>query len=163
MLLHICVHGSMQNGAPATRWIPDAVVILQTSGSLIDWDRLLEEAKKRSFVWILQHAFRSIDDILSDSIPSDFREHLHATPVAYRERLEYRVRLLDKWRMNEWGIHSRGTCFCQRWVSKRVLLMLSLLHKNREPSAALAVMFLFTSSWHASHVAEPPLPPNPQK
>ena len=96
MLLHICLHGSMRNGAPATRWIPDAVTIIRTSGSQIDWDRLLAEARTRSFVYILQHAFQAIDNVLEISIPQQFRKQLAETSVSVRERLEYGVRLRDK-------------------------------------------------------------------
>ena len=95
MLLHICVHGSMRNGAPATRWIPDAVAVIRKSDSQIDWDRLLAEAKTRSFVLILQRALQAIDEVLEVSIPAAFRERLANTPVSYRERVEYGIRLRD--------------------------------------------------------------------
>ena len=96
MLLHTCVHGSMRNGAPVTRWIPDVVTIIKTSGSQIDWERLLEEARARSFIYILQHAFQAMDEVLEVAIPQGFRERLADSPVALRERLEYRVRRRDK-------------------------------------------------------------------
>ena len=62
----------------------------------IDWERLLEEARARSFIYILQHAFQAMDEVLEVAIPEGFRERLADSPVALRERLEYSVRRRDK-------------------------------------------------------------------
>ncbi|MFH1303080.1 MAG: nucleotidyltransferase family protein, partial [Planctomycetota bacterium] len=39
-LLHVCVHGAKWNSIPSIRWVADAFVIVNSSSSQIDWNRL---------------------------------------------------------------------------------------------------------------------------
>lgn len=40
-LLHVCSHGLMWNEVPPMRWVADAMQVLNSSGSELDWDRLI--------------------------------------------------------------------------------------------------------------------------
>jgi hypothetical protein len=89
-LLHVCVHGVLGKGlAPLLLWIADATTILNTSGVVIDWDRLVAHARRRRLVLQLKDALTYLEGLLDAPIPPTA---LQGTHVSWIERLEHRTK-----------------------------------------------------------------------
>jgi len=92
-LLHVCVHGILGKGlTPLFLWIADATTILNTSGVVIDWQRLVAHARKRRLVLQLEDALTYLEDLLHAPIPPTALQSLQSTHVSWIERLEHRTR-----------------------------------------------------------------------
>lgn len=91
-VLHTCVHGSMRNSVPTIRWVADAALIIRTSQSEIDWDRLLAQAGKRRLILPLEDTLHYLHDLLSLPIPPGVLRRMRAMPVSRTERIENTVR-----------------------------------------------------------------------
>jgi hypothetical protein len=90
--LHVCVHRAQWTPVPPLRWAPDALTIIETSQSDIDWDRLLAQAEQRRLILQLESALIYLRHLLDAPIPSAVLESLRSTPVSRAERLEYQSR-----------------------------------------------------------------------
>jgi hypothetical protein len=91
-LFHTCVHGVLRGVDPSITWIADAMIILNTSESEIDWERLVFHAKKHRLFLQLKEALTCIRDILNAPVPKTILKQLQESKVSRTERLEYRVR-----------------------------------------------------------------------
>ena len=91
-LLHVCVHGAKRNSVPTIRWVADAALIIRTSQSEIDWDRLMTQASKRRLILPLKDTMHYLRDLLSLSIPPGALRHMRAMPVSKTERIENTIK-----------------------------------------------------------------------
>ncbi len=112
-LLHVCVHGAATNPAPPIRWAADAAVILKHSAPTIDWNRLIEQARKRHVVLLLRDALGCLRDVLDAPVPLWAHRYMQAIPTSRSERLEYRFKtqpplLLGRFPLR-WFQYSRHT------------------------------------------------------
>lgn len=91
-LLHVCVHGAELNSVPSFRWVADAMMIINTAHSEIDWERLITQAQKRRLILQLSGALSYLRDRLDAPIPSAVLQGLQKTPVSIIEAVEYQSR-----------------------------------------------------------------------
>lgn len=91
-LLHVCVHGAMWNPEPPLRWVADAMIIMKTSQSGIDWNRLIAQAQKRRLILPLKDALKYLRDVLHAPIPPAVLQSMQDMPVSEVERSEYKAR-----------------------------------------------------------------------
>ncbi len=78
-LIHVIAHGSVRNDHRAIRWVTDATAIIRNSS--LDWDYLLQQTQKFSFVIEMQVALRYLKETYSVEIPDDFLRTLATIPV----------------------------------------------------------------------------------
>ncbi len=91
-LLHVCVHGAARNPVPPIRWAADAAVILKHAGATIDWNRLIEQVRKRHVVFLVRDALGLLRELLDAPVPLWVHRSMQALPTSWSERLEYRFR-----------------------------------------------------------------------
>ncbi|GBE01139.1 MAG TPA: hypothetical protein ENH07_03955 [Nitrospirae bacterium] len=118
-LLHICVHGMKWESVPTIRWVSDAVVILNSSLSEIDWGRLIEQARKRRLILPVRNALHYLQASLEAPVPLEVLRKIRAMPVSRIESFEYKTKdrpptlLTDLWQL--WCQHSRMTESASFW------------------------------------------------
>lgn len=89
-LLHVCVHGVAWNAVPPLRWVADATAILRTAE--IDWDELVDRARKRRVLPPLTSALEYLQRTLGAPIPAATLRLMSSIPATRAERLYYRAR-----------------------------------------------------------------------
>jgi hypothetical protein len=89
-LLHVCVHGARWNRVSQLRWIADAVMIMNTSRSEIDWNRLITQAQKRYYILPLKDTMNYLRDLLNVPIPLSILKSIENIRISKNlERFEY--------------------------------------------------------------------------
>lgn len=88
-LLHVCIHGMRWHGQAPLIWIADAMTILNSSQTEIDWDRLLTQAQKRRLIVPLRHALSYLRGLLAAPIPLALLQGMQQLPVSRFEIMEY--------------------------------------------------------------------------
>jgi hypothetical protein len=91
-LLHVCVHGAEWSPVPPFRWIADAMMILNTPQSEIDWNRLIAQTQKRRLILQVEGALSYLQDLLNAPIPPTVLQSMRNMPVSSMERIEYQAR-----------------------------------------------------------------------
>jgi hypothetical protein len=91
-LFHTCAHGVKWEHVPPLRWIADAAMILRDASVVIDWDRLVELARRLRLVLPLRDALTYLEHALGIPVPHPVQAALRNTPVSLAERWEYRLR-----------------------------------------------------------------------
>jgi len=92
LLLQICVHGAKWNSVPPFRWAADAMTIMKTSQSEIDWNRLITQTQKRRLILPLKDTLNYLRDILDAPIPVAVLQSIQNMPASKIERIEYEAR-----------------------------------------------------------------------
>jgi hypothetical protein len=90
-LLHVCVHGLNWAPVPLLRWIADAVVVINTSKSEIDWNRLVEKSQKHYLTLKISNVLKYLHELLNVFIPSETLQSLQSMHVSRTECFEYKV------------------------------------------------------------------------
>ena len=88
-LFHVCCHGAKYNDVSPIRWIPDALMILNSAAE-IDWTRILGLGKTYRLTLPLLHTLRYLKTAFDASIPSDVLQSLEETPTSRLERMSFR-------------------------------------------------------------------------
>jgi len=91
-LLHVCVHGTSWHPVPRILWIPDAMIIIESSQSDLDWDRLINQAKKHRLTLPLIDTLNYLRDTFDAPIPSSVLEGLRSITPSKMDFIEYRYR-----------------------------------------------------------------------
>jgi hypothetical protein len=91
LLLHVCVHGSRGYPAPALRWIPDALSVLEVEGESFDWDRLVVQAGRRNLTLATANALEYLASRFHAPVPAHVLARLHRSRPSMVERLDYRA------------------------------------------------------------------------
>jgi hypothetical protein len=91
-LLHLCVHGTKWDPAPPVRWVADAMMVLRSAESEIDWTRLVAQTEKRRLGLWMRDAMSYLREALDAPVPAFVLESLRAMPASKRERMEYRYK-----------------------------------------------------------------------
>ncbi len=87
-LLHVIVHGVRRSRVPPIRWIADAFTVIRTSGSELDWDRLVRKARERALAQIVLAGLSYLQSTLDLAVPVGAIESLSRAPASVRGRLE---------------------------------------------------------------------------
>ncbi len=90
-LFHVIVHGIRWNPEPPIRWIADAMSIINSTDSKIDWPRLIIQAKKSRLVISVKEAMNYLHGKFQAPIPTSIIDSMNQLPVSRIESLEYRV------------------------------------------------------------------------
>jgi hypothetical protein len=90
-LFHVCVHGARWNPEPPVRWVADAATVLSTSGTNIDWNRVVSLATGCALTLPLYSALAYLKGLLDSPVPPEVLDTLGAFPVSDTERAEHRV------------------------------------------------------------------------
>jgi hypothetical protein len=145
-LLHVCAHGSRWSAPPAFQWVADAVMVMSSAGSQIDWQRFLWQVRKHRTVLALRDATTYLKDLLDAPVPSAVLQSLQATPVTQLERLEYEAR------SSPWA--ARGPWEEFRYKHQRYALMMKVADS---PSSLLGFAQFLLSTWGLEHLWQLPL------
>lgn len=85
-LFHLLVHGQEWLGHPGV-WRMDAMNLLTRAGHRLDWDALLEEARRRDLLPALREAVTRLQREFEFPFPDAFLTRLQAIPVPLQDRL----------------------------------------------------------------------------
>jgi hypothetical protein len=92
-LLQVAIHGLRWSPADSELWIADAVAILRREGAAFDWNRLVDEARRRQLTFQLGRALDALRRAAPVDLPLHVSALLAATSAGWRERLEYRAKV----------------------------------------------------------------------
>ncbi|MFC2054219.1 nucleotidyltransferase family protein [Chloroflexota bacterium] len=87
-LMHVCFHG-ITHIPMSPKWIADAIMILNYSGSEIDWDRLLAQVQERHIILPLHDTLAYLHNHLKASIPERVLRKLSGIQISGYEQMEY--------------------------------------------------------------------------
>ena len=90
-LFHVIVHGVRWNPEPPIRWIADAMSIINSTDSEIDWPRLIIQAKKSHLVIPVKEALNYLHEKFQAPIPDSILDSMNQLPISRTESLEYRI------------------------------------------------------------------------
>jgi hypothetical protein len=90
-LLNICLSGARSSHAPNVQWLADAVTLIRTAGTEIEWQRVVNQATSRRATLRLRDALVYLRDVLAVPVPVDVVEELEQVSVNRRERLAHRA------------------------------------------------------------------------
>lgn len=90
-LLHTCWHGARWNEVPPIRWVADAMMILEAAHSEIDWQELVEKARRHHISLPLHDSFRYLKQLLDAPIPDSVVRELAEIPTSTLEQEGYAV------------------------------------------------------------------------
>lgn len=91
-LLHIFAHGIKWNPVPPFRWIADAMTVVRSSHSVIEWNRLITLAKEHRLVLPVRDALDYLGDKLDAPLPLYVLQTLKNIPTSRIERMEYKYK-----------------------------------------------------------------------
>lgn len=95
-LLHVCVHGHRWIHVPSCRWVADAVTIVRSATTDLDWDVVLREARSRSFTAVLREALPYLCEVTGEPeiVPASVLNELKRARVSWREGTAQRARTI---------------------------------------------------------------------
>jgi hypothetical protein len=88
-LLLTIVHGLMPNVEPPIRWIADAYVLITASDLQIDWERLVDYAKKLSVIIQLKDGLKYLKENFSAPVPEDVYKQIQLIKPSIADRILY--------------------------------------------------------------------------
>jgi Uncharacterised nucleotidyltransferase len=88
-LLHTCWHGARWNEVPPIRWIADAMAILNSSATEIDWDLIVEKARRHHISLPLKDSLSYLKALLRAPVPDSVIKSLESIPVSRMDRIGY--------------------------------------------------------------------------
>jgi hypothetical protein len=91
-LLDVCAFGLIWAVVPPVQWVADAMMILESPDSTIDWTRFTTMARQARVVLPARESLRYLRDRFGVNVPPDVLERLDAIPISNVERSEYRKR-----------------------------------------------------------------------
>ena len=94
-LLHLIVHGGKWNPESPIRWIADAMTVLNSANTEIDWLRLINQAQKRRIGFELKRGLKFLHDTFPSCISRAIMNDMNNVPVSLIERLEFRYKTSD--------------------------------------------------------------------
>jgi predicted nucleotidyltransferase len=90
MLFQAIIRGVAWNPMPQIRWIADAIFLIKSEDLKIDWQQLIDTAKKHYLGLRLKMGLQYLDNMFPKLIPSDLMKPVINLPVSYLEKMEYR-------------------------------------------------------------------------
>ncbi|NEP72052.1 MULTISPECIES: nucleotidyltransferase family protein [unclassified Okeania] len=90
-LLQVCLQAWPFKQVSTAIWVADAMMILNSSGDKIDWNQLINQAKKRQIVLPVQNTLPLLDKILDTSLPEATLQEIEQLPISKLEQREYQI------------------------------------------------------------------------
>jgi predicted nucleotidyltransferase len=69
MLFHVIIHGMAWNPVPSIRWVADAITLINSDNFAIDWQQLVDMARKQYLSLRLNNGLQYLYDNFHPSIP----------------------------------------------------------------------------------------------
>ena len=91
-LVHVVVSGVRWSANAAIRWVADAVAVLRSSATRIDWPRLVDRAASHRLSLPLGAGLAELRAVLELPVPEDVLRDLERLPTSRLERWEFRAR-----------------------------------------------------------------------
>ena len=88
-LLHVIVHGVSWNPEPPIRWIADAISLINSSDTEIEWIRLINQVKTHRVVLKVKEALNYLHEKFQAPIPKSVMDKINRIPISFTEHLEY--------------------------------------------------------------------------
>jgi len=85
-LLHVCAHGAAWNPIHPLRWAADAFKVIEVAGERLDWERLVEMARRGRLTAPFADSLAFLAEDLEAPVPDAARRALAQTPVSRAER-----------------------------------------------------------------------------
>jgi len=92
-LFDVCAQGLCWAVVPPTLWVVDAITILDSVESHVDWGRLTALAAEAQMTLLIGTTLRYIRDAFGAKVPDDVLQGLEANPPSRGERAEYEARI----------------------------------------------------------------------
>ena len=86
-IIQNCARGAQWSSVPSLRWIIDVITIIDKHEGSVDWERLIDKAKKRLLTLTLFYTLRYIESIASGRIPEWVLVELKNVPVSKIEKI----------------------------------------------------------------------------
>ncbi|MEM1167889.1 MAG: nucleotidyltransferase family protein [Cyanobacteria bacterium P01_H01_bin.35] len=90
-LLQVCLQSLSIGQVPTAVWVADAIMILNSSVDKIDWNQLINQAKKRLIVLPLKNTLPLLPEILNTSLPEATLQEIEQLPISKFELREYQI------------------------------------------------------------------------
>ena len=84
-LMYVCVHGKNPHEIPSVQRVADAMMVLNSSHSEIDWDRLINQTQKRGLLSLLRDILKYLDAKLKAPVPQSTLQFLNSLTVVEME------------------------------------------------------------------------------
>lgn len=108
-LLHAFVHGVRYNDFPPLRWIADAHVVINSSRSELDWDRLLLLSRRYRLAAYTSAALTYLDGLFPTIVPQSVLAAANSLPVSRQDRREFeRMIRTSYWLPKQWYRYRRS-------------------------------------------------------
>jgi hypothetical protein len=91
MLLHVILHGIGRTGEATSRWISDALAILQHEGGRVDWERMIAFAQSQRLTYRLALALEHVAERHDAPVPREVLTRLRRIRTSLLERIEKTV------------------------------------------------------------------------
>ena len=91
-LLHVCVHGEEWNYVTPFDFLADAMIIMNTSKSEIEWNRLITQTQKRRLILPFKDTLNYLKDTLEAPVPLTALQSLQNMHTSKIERIVYEVK-----------------------------------------------------------------------
>lgn len=92
-LLLVLLHGLLWNQIPTYRWVLDAALIVRGESGPVDFERLVEQARRRRLVAAVSAGLSYLSRTVSAPVPTGTLRALRRFSLAPVERVELRARL----------------------------------------------------------------------
>ena len=92
-LFDVCAQGLYWAVVPPTLWIVDAITILDSVESDVDWGRLTALAAEAQMTPLIRNTLKYIRDAFGAKVPDGVLQGLEANPPSRGERAEYEARI----------------------------------------------------------------------
>jgi hypothetical protein len=87
-LLHVVVHGLRHSLVPPVRWVADATTIIRASAAGLEWERLVEQVRRRRLGQIVASGLRYLQTGFDVGVPPAVMRALDDMPASLTERAE---------------------------------------------------------------------------
>ncbi len=89
-LFHTIVHGMRFNIEPPIRWVADAVTLINSKNSDVDWKRLMHHTKKFRVTLQMKAAFNYLIENFDVVFPEFVMDELNNIQITFSDRLVYK-------------------------------------------------------------------------
>jgi len=90
-LLHTFAHGVRWNPVAPLRWVADAFWLVRVEGEKMDWQRLVEQARRRNLVLPVKAGLRYLGEAMGAPVPSSVLDDLDGSAVKPLEHVAFRL------------------------------------------------------------------------
>ena len=144
LLLHVLVHGSGNDSGASLRWIADAVTIIDQRGGSLDWNLLVQQARRRHVGPAVRETIAYLDAAGFATIPPATLAAVRSITTTRRDRLVHRLRVDPT--------IQPGRLMSARWAAGRFLCATA-----QEPLPSALVALPAFLAWDAQRPGDVPL------